>query len=240
MDSLLSPSIMFTRRALLAGAALAALAPVGCLGKHFAKKDPPAPQQAAEEAAEPVAESQERLVCVWDSGIRFGEDQKHGGAPMPGLRGRAFLFGPDLNRPFVGDGSLIIDLYDCTPHRGSDAEPKLLEELRIDPKTLKNKLAQKDFVGDGYTILFPWYTYRPDISHVNIIMRYTFADGRYLMHQSGLLAINHTDAQERIRRGMPISNPSMRAAPGAPNLAAPNPPTTPNQLPHPSPVDPGR
>jgi len=220
MDSLLPRTTILTRRALLVGAALTALAPSGCFGKYFSKKEtPPVP------AAGVPAPSQDRLECVWDSNIRFGEDSKHGGAPMPALRGRAFLFGPDLNKPFIGDGSLIVDLYDCTPHRGSDAEPKMLEELRVDPGTLKNTFAQKDVVGEGYTIIFPWYTYRPDISHVNIIMRYTFADGKALMHQSGTFAVNHTDAQERMRRGMPISSPAMRAT----NL-----PTVQEMLPPPS------
>jgi hypothetical protein len=226
MDSLIPRNrTILSRRDVLAGLALAVLAPAGCLDKYMVKKEPAAPA--------PPPESKQRIVSVWDNKVHFADDSQHGGAPMPVLVGKIFLFGPEIDTvdsakspvmPFIGDGSLIIDLYDNTPHRGVETDPKMLEEFRIDPVTLK-KFAKKDVFGDGYTIFFPWYTYRADISHVYIIMRYTFPDGTYVLHQSGMVSINHMEVQERLRKGMPVSNPAMRASnpqglSATPNVAA--------------------
>ena len=141
---------------------------------------------------------------------------------MPVLVGRVFLFGPDMAVPYLGDGSLIVDLYDSSPHHGPDTEPKLIDELRIDPESLK-KFAKKDMIGEGYTIIFPWYSYRMDISHVYIIMRYEFPDKTAIVHQSGTVTINHVEAQERVRKGMPISNPAMRTTTGPSQEVLPQP-----------------
>jgi hypothetical protein len=206
-----------SRREILAGLVLAALAPAGCLDKHLTRKDgapaPPAPPA--------LPDLEHRLVSVWDNKLNYSSDLSRGGAPMPVLVGRVFLFGPDFealqnNNPthkvvksYIGDGSLIVDLYDNTPHRGPETEAMLIDELRVDAATLK-KFAKTDVFGDGYTIMFPWYTYRPDISNVYIIMRYTFPDGKFIVHQSDPLTINHAEAQERMRKRMPITNPAMR------------------------------
>ena len=192
-----------SRRAVLASIAMAAVAPVGCLAKYFSKpENEPAANQVK---STPAAKG--RLVCIWDKKVNFSEDQTRGGAIMPVLVGRVYLVDSDV-KVHLGDGSLIIDLYDCSPGTGHAKEPKMLEELRIDPDNLK-RFAKKDFIGDGYHIMFPWYTYRPEITNVNIIMRYE-EDGKFWTETSGGFAVNHDEAIERIRKGLSVVNPAMR------------------------------
>jgi hypothetical protein len=204
--------IHLTRRASLAVFVLAALAPLGCLSKQplISKKENSQPP--------PIVPMDGRLITEWDNKIAYGADMSRGGAPMPVLLGRLFLFGQDMAHPYIGDGSMIIDLYDATPSRvGPDGEPKQIEMMIVDPDTLK-RFAKKDLIGDGYSILFPWYTYRQDISHVYIVARYTSKEGKSLIHTSGTFSIDHNETKERLKKGMSVSHPAMRAAaeiPGA-------------------------
>ena len=189
-----------TRRAALAGLALAAIAPLGCLGtsRNVAHKP---------EAKIPP---KGRLVSAWENKVVFAPDVSRGGAVMPGLSGRVFLFGPDMAVPYTTDGTLIIDLHDATPHGGA-SEPKMIEQFRIPPEVLA-QLTKRDVFGDGYTIFFPWSTYKPEISHLYIQMRFDTVKGDAYFHQSGTFTVDHSEAKERVRKGMAISNPAMQAS----------------------------
>src|SRR5258708_4845348 len=189
-----SPPI--TRRAALSGLALAALSPLGCLGKYFAKKD------------DAKAAFKGRLVSTWDKKVAYAPDVSRGGAVMPGLVGRIYLFGPDMAVPYIGDGSLIVDLYDSTP-RGPDSQPKLTDHLDVDPTALRS-FAKTDFVGKGYDIFFPWFNCSQEVTQVYLQMRYTAANGDSYFHQSGTFAVDHSETQERIKKGQPIVNPVMK------------------------------
>jgi hypothetical protein len=186
------------RRAVLASLALAALACAGCLGRNFSKKEP----------LKPAIHGQ--LVSTWDNKVAFAPDFSRGGAVMPGLVGRVYLFGPDLAVPYIGDGKLVVDLYDATP-RGPDSEPKLTDHFEIDPQSL-SQFAKTDFVGDGYTIFFPWFNYRPEVKQVYLQMRYTAANGESFFHQSGTFSVDHAGTRERMQKGMPINNPIVKEA----------------------------
>jgi hypothetical protein len=138
-----------------------------------------------------------QAVATWNGKVEYGPDPLKGGAVVPYLVGRMYLFGPDIKQsgtPLIGDGSLIVDLYDHTPRPGS-SEPVMLQQHRFDPETLK-KLAKEDLFGMGYTVYFPWLTYRPDITQVHLIMRFDQAKGAPLMHQSGTLTIDHSATKE--------------------------------------------
>lgn len=179
----------FDRRAFLAGSALAALAPLGCLGKHFARKD-----------AAAVGPPPGRIVSVWDNKVVYAPDAAHGGAPMPGLLGRIYLFGPDMAVPYIGDGSLIVTLYDSSP-RGDGSEPQATDNFTVDPASLK-LFAKKDFVGDGYTIFFPWFNYNLGTTRAYLQALYTAADGKSYFHQSDNFAVDHAETREMIKKGM--------------------------------------
>ena len=52
-----------------------------------------------------------RVVVAWHPEVIFTPDPVHGGQPTPGLAGRVYLFGEQIDYPRVGDGSLVVDLY---------------------------------------------------------------------------------------------------------------------------------
>jgi len=181
------------RRTVLKGLALTAFAPVGCLRKQFTH---------APEAAKPVPHG--RLVSTWEKRVVYAPDASRGGAIIPGLIGRMYLFGPDQTVPQMGDGSVKLDLWDSTPN--GDTPPKQLEHFIVPADVLK-MFAKKDGLDfDSYTLFFPWPTYRTDVSQVYITMLYTSAAGENYFHQSGTFAIDHADSHERIKKGMSISS----------------------------------
>lgn len=111
-----------------------------------------------------------QIVTTWNREVEFPPDPTHGGAPTPGISGRLYLFGPEINFPLVGDGSITVDLYNDAP-KTPDGKPVLLEEWRIDKETLR-RLLRKDMIGWGYTLFLPWGTYKPEITQVHLIVRY--------------------------------------------------------------------
>src|SRR5208337_2466794 len=115
---------------------------------------------------------------------------------LPGLAGRLYLFGPNIDYPLAGDGRLTVDLFNDEPEAGK--EPKLLEQWRIDKDTLK-RLLKKDTIGWGYTLFLPWGTYKPEITHVHLRLRYDPAHGTPIFHQTeGFMLISEsTGSRER-------------------------------------------
>jgi hypothetical protein len=108
-----------------------------------------------------------KVASMWDHEIRFAPDTQHSGAPMPGLAGRILLFDQSMNLPIAVDGGLVVDLYDCT-----GAEPVMKEEFRIDPVAMKRYLHKDSNNLWGYSLFLPWGTYRPDITKVQLRMRF--------------------------------------------------------------------
>ena len=64
--------------------------------------------------------------------------------------------------PYIGDGDLLIDLYDSTP-RGPGSEPIMTDQFRITPEALREFARTDNTFGDGYTILFPWFHNRREV-----------------------------------------------------------------------------
>ena len=56
--------------------------------------------------------------------------------PTPGLVGRLYLFGPEIDFPLPADGALTVDLYVAPPDK-PDGALTHLEQWRIDKETLK-------------------------------------------------------------------------------------------------------
>jgi hypothetical protein len=164
---------------------LAALCGAGCIGADKIKN----PFKPAADSIQPA-----QAVAAWNNKVVYAPDPLRGGAAVPYLMGRLYLFGPEVGAPLVGDGSLVVDLYDLTP-RGPGSEPVMLQEQRYDPETLK-RFVKEDLFGMGYTVYIPWTTYRPDITQVNLILRYDPAKGQSLLHQSGPLTVDHAATKE--------------------------------------------
>lgn len=187
-------SLKPTRRAVLAGMALTALAPLGCFRK-FIRQDTSA-------VTKPTGNG--LVVAAWRNKVSYAPDPSRGGAEMPGLVGRVWLLGSDGKHSQIGDGGLSIRLYDATP-RG-DAEPVLTDIVDIDANTLR-KFVTNDFVGPGYTVFFPWFNYRPEVSQAYIVLEYHSPTLGVFTHQTRTFGIDHTETTERTKKGMPAYKP---------------------------------
>ncbi len=167
-----------TGRGLAAGLAVLVLAVAGCTTTEpflgCGAQPPPAPVY--------------QVVATWRSEVAYAADPTHGGVPGPGLAGRLYLFGPQIDFPVVGDGSVVVDLYNESPGVGT-GEPVMLEQWRIDRDTLK-RLLRKDVIGWGYTLFLPWGTFKPEITQVRLRLRYDPAKGTPLFAESAPLTIN--------------------------------------------------
>jgi hypothetical protein len=121
---------------------------------------PPWPQPAAQ------------VIAMWCNQVATTPDPAHNGEPLKGLAGRVYLFGPNIDSPVTGDGSMVVDLYTEAADHGPPVQSSApLEEWRFDRDTL-HRLLRRDAVGWGYTLFLPWSTYRPDINHVYLKVRY--------------------------------------------------------------------
>ena len=116
-----------------------------------------------------------QAVACWDNHVMYAPDPVHNGMPTPGLAGRMYLFGPEIGTSLIGDGGVVVDLYDET-HPAAGPNPPPLEEWRIDKDTLK-RLQRRDPIGAGYTLFLPWGTYRPDINRVRLQLSYHPVNG---------------------------------------------------------------
>lgn len=103
-----------------------------------------------------------QIVCTWQNSVAFVPDPTRGGTPGPGIAGRLYLFGPEVDFPLEAEGTLTVDLADETT-----GTPVLLERWIIDPETLA-RLRKKDMIGSGYTLFLPWSKYRPDITKIRL------------------------------------------------------------------------
>jgi hypothetical protein len=114
------------------------------------------------------------VVVAWNPEAVSRPDPANRGAPTPGLGGRMYLFGEGGDCPLPGDGCVVVDLFDETPPTSNAAVP--LEEWRIDRATLK-RLLRRDAVGWGYSLFLPWGTYKPEITQIQLRLRYEPATG---------------------------------------------------------------
>jgi hypothetical protein len=111
-----------------------------------------------------------RVVAAWNPAVVFTPDPAHDGTPTPGLAGRIYLFGPEIDYPVLGGGGLHVALFDDSQGpAGNGSAP--LEEWQFDPQTFK-RLQHHDPVGWGYTVFLPWGTYKPEITRIHLKVRY--------------------------------------------------------------------
>src|SRR5262249_14605018 len=124
-----------------------------------------------------------------DKHVLPAPDPGNGGEKKPGIAGRLYLFGPRIDFPMACEGSVVVDLYD-EGNVGPDGAPRMLEEWRIDPVTMK-KLLRQDMIGWGYTLYLPWGTYRPDITQVQLKLRFDPVKGPSLFADSSPMILHH-------------------------------------------------
>jgi hypothetical protein len=130
-----------------------------------------------------------QVVATWTNQVGWTPDPTRGGTPGPVLAGRVYLFGPEIDFPMVGDGRMVVDLYDetATLHGG---QPVLLEEWIFNPDDLR-RLLKKDAIGWGYTMVMPWGTYAPEVARINLKVRYEPIKGLPLYGQGATITLSH-------------------------------------------------
>jgi hypothetical protein len=121
-----------------------------------------------------------QVVATWQNSVLFTPDPANQGKMSPGLAGRMYLFGPEISFPLVGDGSLLVGLFDET--KGGST---LLDLWEIDAGTLK-RLLKQDRIGWGYTVYLPWPRYSPEISKVRLKIEYRPAKGTPLYTENAV------------------------------------------------------
>lgn len=152
-----------------------------------------------------------QVAATWSNQIVYTPDPVHNGVPSPGFAGRLYLFGEPVGAPLVGDGSLVVDLYDET-NAGPDRPAVHLEEWQIDKDSLK-RLLKRDPFGAGYTLFLPWGTCRPGVTKVSLKTRYERPGSTPLYAPNSTITLN---------------SPPTGPAPNAPQLSQqPAPPKKP-------------
>lgn len=116
-----------------------------------------------------------QVVVTWEPRVIVTADTVNGGAPLPGLAGRLYLFSLDCGAPVVHDGCLHAELYDMAAV-AKGGQPVMLETWDIDAERMK-LLLRKDIIGWGYTVFLPWSTYKPCINNVQLKVCYTTKSG---------------------------------------------------------------
>jgi hypothetical protein len=160
------------------------------------------------ESGPPAAGSPCQVAATWQPQIYITHDPARNGADTPTLVGRVYLFGPEIKYSMPGDGALVVDLYEGAVATGAPAVP--LEEYRYDPAALR-KLLRRDAIGWGYTVPFMWSTYRPDVTRVQMKVRYEPVKGTPLYAENASMAIENP--------GLPLTGPVVSQS-AKPALAA--------------------
>lgn len=165
-----------------------------------------------------------QVVATWTNEVAWTPDPTHNGKPLPGFAGRLYLFGPEIDFPLTVDGTVVVDLLDDTK-QDAEGQPVLVERWHIDPVTLK-RLKRRDAIGWGYTLFLPWSTYRPEVNHVQLKLRFEPAAGGTPLYATGsALTLGGNEAGPFLAGRGPNAPPGTATARRTP-LIGPTPPTT--------------
>lgn len=130
-----------------------------------------------------------QAMATWNRQVLWVPNPANGGTPEPGIAGRLYLFGQTIDYPLIGDGSLIIDLYDDSA-KAQGGDSVMIEEWRVDRDTLR-RLLRKDTIGHGYTLFLPMHKYRPDLTQVHVHLRYDPVQGTPIFAPSATMTLDH-------------------------------------------------
>jgi hypothetical protein len=137
---------------------------------------------------------------VWNPSVVFTPDPVHDGKANPGLAGRIYLFGPEIGCPMLGNGGLVVQLFDDTkPCAEKEAKP--LEEWRLDPVGFK-QLQRRDAIGWGYTLFLPWGTYKPEINQVHLKVCYQPPKGFPIYAASSPITLSDPEQLKTLATGL--------------------------------------
>jgi hypothetical protein len=171
--------------------AVAAALLAGCdsTGLPFCRSEssPPPPERACQ------------IVAAWHNCVAYAADPTHNGTQSPGIAGRFYIFGEEIDYPRTADGSLTVDLYD-----ESKGASTMLERWEIDPRTLQ-RLVKKDMIGWGYTLFLPWSRFSADITRVRMKVRYQPAKGAPLFTENAVTLAPSNGQVSNTTRSEPVA-----------------------------------
>ena len=153
-----------------------------------------------------------QVVTTWSNKVHFLPDPTKGGALGPGLAGRLYLFGSQIDAdglPKVGDGMVSVELYDDSGPQPGGVQ---LEQWHFDQGMLQ-QLLKRDTVGWGYTLFLPWGSYRPELTKVHLNVRYTPQTGSPLFAPATPITLNHEAPPPGVTTASataPMQHPSMQ------------------------------
>jgi hypothetical protein len=101
-------------------------------------------------------------VATWQKNMAYAADPTHNGQMNPGLAGRLYLFGQQIDYPMTGNGALMVEMFDET-----QGPPVKVEQWSLDPVTLQ-RLLRRDMIGWGYTLFLPSGTWKPEMSKIRV------------------------------------------------------------------------
>ena len=110
------------------------------------------------------------MLSRWDHHVMMVEDTVNRGSVVPVLAGALYLFNDQSHSCVDARGWVAVQLHDIT-HVASGKPAEKMAEWRFDAERLR-LLKRKDPLGEGYTLVLPWYEYRPDIKEVRLQICY--------------------------------------------------------------------
>lgn len=143
------------RQSLVAFAPLL-LCSIGCVNTLWSTNRPAALNSHGPSAAQ--------VHTIWESRVLVTRDSVNNGAPLAGLAGRLYLFGPEIGRGLDVAGEVRVELYEIV----AGEKPRLQEKWHIDKAALRRLGKADSLVGWGYTLFLPWQGYHPDIGQVQL------------------------------------------------------------------------
>jgi hypothetical protein len=186
------PSQLTAPPAVRVGFLVALLFAPGCApDRAFVSADaPPRPGHACQ------------VATFWLNRVQYTPDVVHDGNPTAGLVCRLYLFDESIKDTLVGDGTVLITLFDDT--KGPAKQP--LEQWQIDPVALK-KFLKRDTTGWGYTLFLPWGSCRPDVTKVHLTCRYDPVGGKPLFGPVTPLTLEHVPPPDGVAAALTAPRP---------------------------------
>jgi len=131
-----------------------------------------------------------QVVADWDNEIVVGVDPAKRGETMHGVSGRVYLFAGSKMENVMADGRLVIEMWGINP------ENPLAGKVCLQPWVIDKDILNREYLNTGgifgpcYSLKLPWPGYRPDISQVEMRLRYEPAKGipLYDMHMVTLIS----------------------------------------------------
>ena len=120
------------------------------------------------------------VISAWQNRIDYLPDPTRDGEAGPGLAGQIFLLSP-RGQPAIADGTLTVDLFDETP-RAPGISPNKPERWQFKKDALKNLRMEDERFGQCYAVFLPWPTYRPDVTHVRVKVRFDPDQGGFPLY----------------------------------------------------------